>query len=177
MANTYTLIASSTVGSGGAANIEFTSIPGTYTDLLLKTSLRSTDNSGDWQPVMINFNSSASNFSGKILYGTGSAAGSESPSAGDQTIFTYTSNATNTASTFGNIEIYIPNYTSTSASKSFSTDGVSENNATAALASLSAKLWNPATQVAITSIKLTPYANIGNFAQYSTAYLYGISNS
>ena len=34
MANTYTLIASLTVGSGGAANIEFTSIPATYTDLL-----------------------------------------------------------------------------------------------------------------------------------------------
>jgi hypothetical protein len=35
MANTYTLIASSvTVGSGGAANIEFTSIPATYTDLV-----------------------------------------------------------------------------------------------------------------------------------------------
>ena len=40
MANTYTLIASSTVGSGGAANIEFTSIPATYTDLLIKMSAR-----------------------------------------------------------------------------------------------------------------------------------------
>jgi hypothetical protein len=32
---TYTLINSVTVGSGGAANIEFTSIPATYTDLNL----------------------------------------------------------------------------------------------------------------------------------------------
>ena len=42
MANTYTLISSVTVGSGGAANIEFTSIPATYTDLLLKLSTRTT---------------------------------------------------------------------------------------------------------------------------------------
>ena len=40
MATTYTLISSVTVGSGGAANIEFTSIPSTYTDLLLKYYLR-----------------------------------------------------------------------------------------------------------------------------------------
>jgi hypothetical protein len=36
MATTYEIIASVTVGSGGAANIEFTSIPATYTDLVLK---------------------------------------------------------------------------------------------------------------------------------------------
>jgi hypothetical protein len=33
MATTYEIIASVTVGSGGAADIEFTSIPATYTDL------------------------------------------------------------------------------------------------------------------------------------------------
>jgi len=175
MANTYEAIATVTVGSGGAANIEFTSIPGTYTDLVLKTSLRSTNTSGDWDPVKININSSASNFSGVILYGTGSAADSETPSGQDITVSTYTSNANNTASTFGNIEIYIPNYTSTSNAKSISIDGVSENNATAALASLSAKLFNPGTQAAITSIKLLPYGL--NFAQYSTATIYGIKNS
>ena len=33
MANTYKLIASNTVGSGGSSGIDFTSIPATYTDL------------------------------------------------------------------------------------------------------------------------------------------------
>jgi hypothetical protein len=37
MATTYEIIASVTVGSGGAANIEFTSIPATYTDLVYCT--------------------------------------------------------------------------------------------------------------------------------------------
>ena len=44
MATTYTLISSVTVGSGGAASIEFTSIPSTYTDLVLKLSARSSRN-------------------------------------------------------------------------------------------------------------------------------------
>jgi hypothetical protein len=39
MANTYEAIATVEVGSGGAADIEFTSIPGTYTDLAIKRSL------------------------------------------------------------------------------------------------------------------------------------------
>jgi hypothetical protein len=43
MANTFTLIASSTVGSGGAASIDFTSISSTYTDLVVKLSLRNTE--------------------------------------------------------------------------------------------------------------------------------------
>jgi hypothetical protein len=46
MANTYEAIATVTVGSGGATDIEFTSIPGTYTDLLIKSSLRS-----DWPQI------------------------------------------------------------------------------------------------------------------------------
>jgi hypothetical protein len=40
MATTYEIIASVTVGSGGAANIEFTSIPATYTDLVVLFSAR-----------------------------------------------------------------------------------------------------------------------------------------
>jgi hypothetical protein len=37
----YNLIATTTVGSGGAASIDFTGIPQTYTDLFLVSSLRS----------------------------------------------------------------------------------------------------------------------------------------
>jgi hypothetical protein len=47
MANTYEIISSVTVGAGGAAYIEFTNIPQTYTDLNLVFSGRNTS-SGDW---------------------------------------------------------------------------------------------------------------------------------
>jgi hypothetical protein len=173
MANTYTLIASSTVGSGGAADIEFTSIPATYTDLLLKVSVRSADET----VYAISFNSNTSNYSGISLRGSGSAAASYSTSA-----YSYGTTAigigyiTNAASTFVNADIYIPNYASSN-NKSLSMDSVSEQNTVSPIyMNLTAGLWSNA--AAITSIKLN-CANASGFvfAQYSTAYLYGIKNS
>jgi hypothetical protein len=172
MANTYTLIASSTVGSGGAANIEFTSIPATYTDLLVKTSLRGASGGTD---IKIQFNgSTASVYSYVRLYGTGSAINTTGTTT-TNLINNMVAQSSYTANTFGNGEIYIPNYTS-AAAKSVSIDGVTENNATGSFQTLTVGLWNPAAQAAITSIKLEIDGG-GDFAQYSTAYLYGIKNS
>jgi hypothetical protein len=53
--NTYTLISSVTVGSGGAANMGFTSIPATYTDLLVKLSARELDRALTVDGVLIIF--------------------------------------------------------------------------------------------------------------------------
>lgn len=164
MANTYTLIASSTVGSGGAANIEFTSIPSTYTDLLLKISLRGSF-AGVADNITLTINNSAIG-TPKSVFGNGASAVSNADP------FVYTA-STATASTFGNGEIYIPNYTSSN-NKSISADTVSENNATTAYTFLTAALWS--NSAAITSIKLAP-ADGGTWNQYSTAYLYGIKNS
>ena len=79
-------------------------------------------------------------------------------------------------SVWGVSTIYIPNYTSSNA-KSMSADSAREaNQATDNYLVLDAGLWNPASNVAITSIKISP--RVGpNFVQYSTAYLYGIKNS
>jgi hypothetical protein len=168
MATTYTLISSVTVGSGGAATIGFTSIPSTYTDLVLKTSLR-TDRALEIDAILFTLNASTSNFTGRRLFGDGSSATSDTVTR----IILIANAATSTSSTFSNNEIYIPNYAG-STNKSYSVDGVAENNATFARADLTAGLWSDTS--AITSITLTP--NIGpNFIQYSTAYLYGISNA
>lgn len=175
MPNTYTLIASSTVGAGGAANITFSSIASTYTDLCLKLSLRSSNTAGSWDTVRILLNGNATNVSQRDLYGTGSAAGTEALASPENNTISYTSNANNTANTFGNLEIYIPNYANTSYAKSISADGVGENNATAALATLTAALWNSTS--AINSVQVTPYSGSYTFVQHSTAYLYGIVKS
>jgi hypothetical protein len=168
MANTYTLISSVTVGSGGAATIGFTSIPSTYTDLILKTSLR-TDRALEIDAILFTLNASTSNFTGRRLFGDGSSAASDTVTR----VILIANSATSTSSTFSNNEIYIPNYAG-STNKSYSIDGVAENNATFARADLTAGLWSDTS--AITSITLTP--NVGpNFIQYSTAYLYGISNA
>jgi len=74
-----------------------------------------------------------------------------------------------TASTFASGEMYIPNYAGSN-SKSFSADSVQETNASLAYSYLIAGLWSDSS--AINSIALTPLT--GNFAQHSTATLYGI---
>ena len=166
MANTYTLISSVTVGSGGAANITFSSIPSTYTDLIVKLSGRSAAGGDD--AFYVYFNGSTSSYTGKRIYGTGSSAGSDSPAY----FGTLTYNG-ETANTFGSAEVYIPNYTSSNY-KSASTDATQENNATFSVATLMANLWS--NTAAITQVQLVP-VTASNFQQYSTAYLYGISNA
>jgi hypothetical protein len=168
MATTYTLISSVTVGSGGAANMEFTSIPSTYTDLVVKITARS---SGADTSISLSFNNNTSDRTTRYLFGNGSSA-----SSGSDTNMYITSSivpSTSTASTFGNAELYIPNYASSN-NKPSSVDGVSENNATASNMAITTNLWS--NSAAITSIKLTPTGGT-NFVQYSTAYLYGISNA
>lgn len=168
MANTYVAIASVTVGSGGASSIDFTSIPGSYTDLVVKLSAR-TAASVTVQRINISFNSSTTSFTSRVLE-------AEVPN-----VYTY-SNTTNligyanggnsTASTFNNLEVYIPNYTESN-NKSYLFDSVLEQDATYGVLDIGAGLWSSTD--AITSISLSLSAN--NFAQHSTAILYGIKKN
>jgi hypothetical protein len=173
MTNTYTLINSNTVGSGGAASVTFSSIPNTYTDLLLKYSMR-TLYAGISNNTLIQFNSSGGTaYSLKALYGTGSAAASFGRSSGASTDAGYANGSTSTTNAFSNNDIYIPNYASTNY-KSFSVDSVIENNATAADSMLAGGLWSSTS--AITSITISDFSS-NTIIQYSTFYLYGIKNS
>lgn len=165
---TYTQIGSTvTVGSGGAASIEFTSIDSSYTDLVLKLSAR-TNRSGsiiDGSLLRFNNDTTSGNYTGKRLYGDGSSATSNSSN-----ILLFVDGNDATSNTFSSNEIYIPNYAGT-AYKSFSIDGAQESNSSASYASLMAGLWSSTS--AITSIKITP--EVGTlFNQYSSASLYGI---
>jgi len=168
---TFTLISAVTVGSGGASTIDFTSIPSTYTDLVLKTSLRGpTGYASDTMDTYLRFNGTTTNYSDRLLYGTGSAAASLSETLTGINFRVVGQNST--ASTFGNAEIYIPNYAGSS-NKSVSVDAVTENNATSVLTQLEAGLWS--NTAAINQITLVPFTT--GFAQYSSAYLYGVSNA
>lgn len=169
---TFTQIGSAvTVGAGGAATISFSSIPATYTDLVLKLSGRAS-NSSAANSLRLQINSITSGYSARGLRGDGSAASSFTDSGA--TFFAGVINAnTGTSSTFSNIEIYIPNYAG-STNKSISIDSVRENNTTAADAYLIAGLLS--NTAAITSLTLTCETS-ANFMEYSTAYLYGVSNA
>ena len=165
---TYTLISSVTVGSGGAANIEFTSIPATYTDLVLKISSRGTSaNASAGYYYDVTFNNTSANRTGRYL-----SKLNANPDSGIFTSWGLSTPSDFTASTFSSGELYIPNYTSANY-KSSSLDSANENNSSTQRMTMSAGLWSDT--AAITSIKLVQGG--GNFAQYSTAYLYGISNA
>jgi hypothetical protein len=172
--NTYVQIASVTVGAGGAANIEFTSIPGTFDDLVLKVSIRDTEASVS-NAFIFQFNgeTATTNYSARWLYGTGAAAASLTRSGSSGQFWGESNSANSTASTFANVEFYIPNYAG-STNKSVSIDAVTENNATTAYQFLNAALWSNTT--AISSILIKPNSGL-NWVQHSTATLYGIKKS
>ena len=163
MPNTFIKIAAVTVGSGGAANMTFTSIPQTYTDLIVKVSSRVS--TSDTQ-ISVRFNTSTTNWTWKRLYGDGSSATSQ---ANTDSYWFYTDTAAQTANTFGSGEIYIPNYAG-STFKSVSSESITENNAAFAEAFMAAGLWS--NTAAINEIALVPLT--GTFVQHSTATLYGI---
>jgi hypothetical protein len=171
MTTSWTAIASATVGSGGAANIDFTSIPSTYTDLCLKFSTRVDNAVNIVDDVILLLNNVQTTFSMKRLFADGTNVASDS-GGGNFNYIAQVPNASATASTFGNSEIYIPNYAS-SLNKSIYANSVSENNATAAYAFFGALLWS--NSAAINRITIDGFGS--NFVQYSTATLYGIKNS
>ena len=170
---TNNLISRQTVGSAGATSITFSNIPQTFTDLKVVVSGR-TDYANSSDEVYLKLNgSSASIYSWKMLYGTGSAAASASDSAEGYGIAgVQIDGSTATASVFSNGEIYIPNYTSANY-KSISMEHCPETNATAINMKMVAGLWS--STAAITSLSLS--GGTGNFVQYSTFSLYGISSN
>lgn len=170
MAYTYSLLASSTVGVGGAASITFNNIPQNYTDLVLKVSSRDTNASANNGNIKVTFNGTSASYTNRYLRGSGTGTASATGATAyiDGGIGSATDAAGNTASTFSNVEIYIPNYAGTN-NKSVSVDAVSEDNSSTAYAGFDAGLWSNVT--AITNILLSPTTL---FAQYSTASLYGI---
>lgn len=166
---TMTLISTVTVGSGGAAGIDFGLLPQTYTDLYVVISGRANQSNPSfyWQ-----YNGTGGGvYSLRRLYGTGSDAYSQSQSGLDfHRIDTNAEGTESQANTFLSASIYIPNYTS-STPKSSSVDIVTENNATntGIRHSIVGALFNSTS--AITSIYLAPD---GQWVQYSTASIYGI---
>jgi hypothetical protein len=176
MANTYTLISSNVLGSS-AASVTFSSIPSTYTDLVIRASARN-DGAATTDNAKLEFNgdTSTANYSYTFLQGNGSAASSSRTGTG---VIGYIqlnrfSNGASSvaANTFTNNELYIPSYTA-SQKKQISWFGAQEDNSSTAFLYIYAGLYQPTT--AISSIKIT--GSSYNFVAGSSFYLYGIKNS
>jgi hypothetical protein len=82
MASTYEPIATTTLGSA-SATVTFSSIPGTYTDLVVVINCISTTTASAFDKITAKFNgSSASDYSQTFLFGNGTVAGSSRASGG-----------------------------------------------------------------------------------------------
>lgn len=175
MANTYTLISSNTLSSS-AASVTFSSIPSTYTDLVIKASARST-RAASTNGFDIVINGATTNYSYTDLYNNaGTAYSSRDTIAGGNTyLYGGSVGAANiNANTFNNIEIYIPSYLA-SQNKPVSIINAMENNATSPY-ELHAIAGLYSSTTAISSIMIRSGSSY-SFASGSSFYLYGIKNS
>lgn len=163
------LIETIEVGSGGAASIEFTSIPQDGVDLLLVASLRSQRAAiVDDSQLKLNNVGSGDPYEQIELRGNGSSAASNAAS-GNWFRFHGVNGASATTDTFSSHSLLISNYTSSDV-KSMSYDVVSENNASTAYQYIEAAKANVTS--AVTSIQLDESSV---FEQHSTISLYKIT--
>jgi hypothetical protein len=178
-AGSYESIATVTVGSGGAANIQFTSIPATYTHLQIRGIAKTNDTADDRQPIRAIFNSdTGNNFSRHLLFGNGSSADydygtSTTSRLGAPVISNFSSYANMFTAYIIDILDYANTnkYTTVRILGGFDTNGATVNNF--AHIGFSSFAW--LNTAAITSIQLQASSN--NFVQYSQFALYGIKGA
>lgn len=174
-----TLIAHTEVGAGGTANIDLTSIPGTFDDLLLITSIQGLDATSSNMTMSVQFNSdTATNYSYTIARNQGGVA--QSVRATSQTSIAFSSAEAFTSGTnypYNSAQMYIPNYTNTSGFKQVIIENPGGRFSVAADIVLvnSSGLWRSTS--AITSIRVGRLSAIYKMAQYSSATLYGIKRA
>ncbi len=163
----YESIASTTVGAGGSATIDFTAISGSYSHLQIRGIGRNTSTAnGLW----INFNSdtTSANYYAHYLYGAGSGSGAAGAGASTP-IASYFPISTDTASAFGAAVIDILDYSNTNKYTTVRTLGGYDANGSG-YAWFNSTLWK--NTAAVTSITIKMATN--NLAQYSSFALYGI---
>lgn len=168
MAKKYEAIATVTVGSGGASTMSFTSIPSTYTDLVVYVSARGV-RAQTQDGMNMKLNTLTTSFDGREFSGIGTSNYTGTLTRGVGSIPA----ANATGSVFSNTLIYISNYAN-SLYKRYMVDSVRENISTTVFAlNMVSTIW--ANTAAITGISFDN-DNAG-FAEFSTATLYGIKNS
>ena len=177
MPSTYTLISSNVLASS-AASVTFSAIPSTYTDLVVRASVRSDQTNPDlmWR---IN-NNTSSIYSDTQLNTSWNGSSYVAQSVRDNAIDKFRiqyigQESDSTANTFSNYEWYFPNYT-VAQNRVVSFFGVDESNTASAaepVIAIGASL--ALTTTAISEISF--FLNSGNYVSGSSFYLYGIKNS
>lgn len=171
------LISSQTLGSS-AASVTFSSIPATYTDLVVKISAKSDMSGTGARNTYVEFNGNTSTiYSDTEVLATwdGSANIALSAAWSGETFLRnrYTTATASPANTFNSYELYIPSYT-VSQNKPMSVFGVVEQDSSQ-IAGIGAHAGLFRSTAAISSIKFSPES--GNYVTGSSFYLYGLRSS
>ncbi len=162
-------IATVTVGSGGASNVEFTSIPSTYTHLQIRFITRF----GSVAVFKTTFNSdNGSNYAWHEIQGNGTSVTANAGSSAAFMYGAYSNGFSATADTFGAGVIDVLDYANANKYKTLRMLSGYDANGSGGL-QLNSGLWQSTS--AITSIKITP--NTSTFQQYSHFALYGIRSA
>ena len=164
-------IATTTVGSGGASTITFSSIPQTYTHLQLRGIARENSGAGtSVEDLLVRFNSdSGANYRYHYLRGSGTAASSGTAGSRTYAWAAGVAQAGSTSSVFNSSVCDILDYTNTNKyTTTRSLSGADFNGS--GIFDFISNLW--LNTAAITSITITTGGN--DFAQYSSFALYGI---
>jgi len=173
-ATSFESIATTTVGSGGAADVEFTSIPATYTHLQLRAIARTNYSGGVTDTLVIRINSdTGNNYAWHQVGGNGSSAFAQSGTTTNLIYASYIASSTSGTSVFGASIIDILDYANTNKYKTLRNLTGEDRNGGGDL-TLGSGLWQNTN--AITSIKLTQGEGT-SFAQYSHFALYGIKGA
>ena len=174
--NSYESIATTTVGSGGSAYVEFTSIPATYTHLQIRFIARTT-HSGPADCYMRYNGDTGSNYTAHYLRGDGASASAGFAGTSVSTVYAGKLSYNTTApysNAFSAVVIDILNYKDTNKYKTsrvlsgFDTNG---NGTYPGFVDFMSGLWMNTS--AITSIRLFS-GDSANFPEYSSFALYGI---
>jgi hypothetical protein len=176
--STFTQIGTAqVVGSGGASNIVFSSIPSTYTDLVLYLSLRTngTTGPGGICRTTLQVNSTTTGYNNYLLYNITTDAPAGANGTDKATFFYSSADTAAVTNAFGISTIYICNYADGTLPKTISMDsGVEGSTAASGMRALNAAYLTNTN--AITSLTITP-SDAVLFNQNSSAYLYGVSNA
>ncbi len=171
----YESIAVSTVGSGGASSVSFTSIPGTYSHLQIRYLGRD-NRASESDDLMFRFNSDSTtgNYNSHRLYGNGTSASADRVTGYAGALGAFVSGGTSGANIFGAGVFDILDYANTNKYKTTRSIGGNDNNGSGGFVSLISGLWLSTS--AISNIEIIPL-NGTLWSQYSHFALYGIKGA
>jgi hypothetical protein len=169
MPQAFTLIQSLNTNSGAASAFNFTSIPNTYTDLYMTFTMQATSSSPQ-SVLQVTFSGGAGYITQKLGGQAGTTPGA-SGNSGLSALYQGNINAS-TGSTFGYADWYIPNYSGSTRKSYYGTASGVGNGQTVYINWVSGHSTGTS---AISSITITN--EYGNWAQYCTANLYGITKA